>query len=37
MGVSVKKDELGAETGFFPPGLIAGGQGSPDKSKKRKR
>ena len=37
MGVSVKKDELSADTGFFPPGLIAGGQGSPDKSKKRKR
>lgn len=38
MGVPVKKDEVAMETNFFPPGLmIAGGQGSPDKSKKRKR
>lgn len=37
MGVSVKLDAPGAETGFFPAGLMAGGQGSPDKSKKRKR
>ena len=37
MGVPVKKDEVNMETNFFPPGLIAGGQGSPDKSKKRKR
>jgi hypothetical protein len=37
MGVPVKKDEVSMETNFFPPGLIAGGQGSPDKNKKRKR
>ena len=37
MGVPVKKDELETETSFLPTGLIAGGQGSPDKSKKRKR
>lgn len=37
VAVSVKKDEVSAETGFFPPGQMAGGQGSPDKSKKRKR
>jgi hypothetical protein len=36
MGVPVKKDELPAQTGFIP-GILAGGQGSPDKSKKRKR
>jgi hypothetical protein len=36
MGVSVKKDEVG-DPGFLPPSLMAGGQGSPDKSKKRKR
>lgn len=37
MGVSVKKDELEAESGFLAPSIMAGGQGSPDKSKKRKR
>lgn len=38
MGVSVKKDELEAgETGFLSPVITAGGQGSPDKNKKRKR
>ena len=37
MGVPVKKDELSVETNFFPPGLFAGAQASPDKSKKRKR
>lgn len=37
MGVSVKKDELEAESGFITPSIMAGGQGSPDKSKKRKR
>jgi len=37
MGVPVKKDEIGAETTFFPPTSMAGGQSSPDKSKKRKR
>jgi hypothetical protein len=37
MGVPVKKDEINVETNIFPPVLIAGGQGSPDKSKKRKR
>ena len=37
MGVPVKKDEVSMEMNFFPPGLIAGGQGSSDKSKKRKR
>ncbi|KAH8599897.1 hypothetical protein B0O99DRAFT_504085 [Bisporella sp. PMI_857] len=38
MGVPVKKDhELGADTPILPPGIMAGGQGSPDKSKKRKR
>lgn len=37
MGVSVKKDELGVETSIIPPGYMAGGQGSPDKNKKRKR
>jgi hypothetical protein len=37
MGVSVKKDEFGVDIGLVTSGLIAGGQGSPDKSKKRKR
>lgn len=37
MGVSVKKDELEVESGFLPLSAMAGGQGSPDKSKKRKR
>jgi len=38
MGVPVKKDEVTTtETGFFPPSIMAGGQSSPDKSKKRKR
>lgn len=38
MGVSVKKDEMGVETSMIlPAGYMAGGQGSPDKSKKRKR
>jgi hypothetical protein len=38
MGVPVKiGNELEAETGFLPSGLMSGGQGSPDKSKKRKR
>lgn len=38
MGVPVKKDEVATtETGFFPPPIMAGGQGSLDKSKKRKR
>jgi hypothetical protein len=36
MGVPVKKEEPSLETGFLPPSM-AGGQGSPDKSKKRKR
>lgn len=35
MGVSVKKDELGVE--IVASTIMAGGQGSPDKSKKRKR
>ncbi|KAG9242817.1 hypothetical protein BJ878DRAFT_425056 [Calycina marina] len=38
MGVSVKKDEMEAlTTPILPPGYMAGAQGSPDKSKKRKR
>ena len=37
MGVPVKKEELPVETGFIAPSIMAGGQGSPDKSKKRKR
>lgn len=37
MGVSVKKDDISVETAIIPPGQSAGGQGSPDKSKKRKR
>ncbi|KAG4441533.1 hypothetical protein IFR05_002990 [Cadophora sp. M221] len=37
MGVPVKKDDLTVEMGFLPPTATAGGQGSPDKSKKRKR
>jgi hypothetical protein len=37
MGVSVKKDEFGVDIGLVASGIIAGGQGSPDKSKKRKR
>jgi len=37
MGVPVKKEELSMETSFIAPSIIAGGQGSPDKSKKRKR
>lgn len=37
MGVSVKKDEINTEVGFFPPPVTAGGQASPDKCKKRKR
>jgi hypothetical protein len=37
MGVPVKKEELSVETSFQAPSIIAGGQGSPDKSKKRKR
>ena len=36
MGVPVKKDELTGETPILPA-TMAGGQGSPDKSKKRKR
>ncbi|EHK99445.1 hypothetical protein M7I_4744 [Glarea lozoyensis 74030] len=36
MGVPVKKDDMLAETPILPT-LMAGGQGSPDKSKKRKR
>jgi hypothetical protein len=36
MGVPVKKDDLLVETPILPT-LMAGGQGSPDKSKKRKR
>jgi hypothetical protein len=36
MGVPVKKDDLLVETPILPT-LFAGGQGSPDKSKKRKR
>lgn len=37
MGVPVKKDEVGIETNFLPSAVMAGGQASPDKSKKRKR
>ncbi|CZR65113.1 related to C6 finger domain protein [Phialocephala subalpina] len=37
MGVPVKKDELSLDTNNLPPMVAAGGQGSPDKSKKRKR
>lgn len=37
MGVPVKKDELSVDTNILPPMVAAGGQGSPDKSKKRKR
>lgn len=37
MGVSVKKDENGVDMGLVATGLVAGGQESPDKSKKRKR
>ncbi len=37
MGVPVKKDEVSLEMNFIPSGSMAGGQGSPDKSKKRKR
>ena len=37
MGVPVKKDELSVDTELLQPSIIAGGQGSPDKSKKRKR
>ena len=37
MGVPVKKDEAGMDPNFFSPGFIAGGQGNPDKTKKRKR
>lgn len=37
MGVPVKKDENGLEATILPPSVMAGGQGSPDKSKKRKR
>lgn len=36
MGVPVKKDEVAIDIAALP-GLLAGGQGSPDKSKKRKR
>lgn len=37
MGVSVKKDDHSLDANFLPPTAVAGGQGSPDKSKKRKR
>lgn len=38
MGVPVKiGSELETEAGLLPAGMMAGGQGSPDKSKKRKR
>jgi hypothetical protein len=37
MGVPVKKDELSVDPELLPPSIIAIGQGSPDKSKKRKR
>ena len=37
MGVPVRKDEVTTETNSAAPGMFAGGQGSPDKSKKRKR
>jgi len=37
MGVPVKKDETEMDAPILPPGLMAGGQGSLDKSKKRKR
>jgi hypothetical protein len=37
MGVPVKKEELSVDTSLLPPSIMAGGQGSPDKSKKRKR
>jgi cell division septation protein DedD len=37
MGVPVKKDEVSMESSILPPTMMAGGQGSPDKSKKRKR
>jgi Fungal Zn(2)-Cys(6) binuclear cluster domain len=36
MGVPVKKDETGVDISMVPS-ILAGGQGSPDKSKKRKR
>lgn len=36
MGVPVKKDDMTVETPILPA-IMAGGQGSPDKSKKRKR
>ncbi|CAG8952675.1 hypothetical protein HYFRA_00008917 [Hymenoscyphus fraxineus] len=36
MGVPVKKEDLAVETPILP-GIMAGGQGSPDKNKKRKR
>lgn len=37
MGVPVKKDELANAGGLNPSGVMAGGMGSPDRSKKRKR
>lgn len=37
MGVPVKKDELSVDTSVLLPMVAAGGQSSPDKSKKRKR
>jgi len=38
MGVAVKKDDVAmTDATFLPPLMMAGGQGSPDKSKKRKR
>lgn len=38
MGVAVKKDDVAiADATFLAPMLLAGGQGSPDKNKKRKR
>jgi hypothetical protein len=37
MGVPVKKEDVPVEPSFIAPSIMAGGQGSPDKSKKRKR
>lgn len=37
MGVAVRKEDEGMDMGFMPSAMTAGGQGSPDKSKKRKR
>jgi hypothetical protein len=37
MGVPVKKDEVAKAGGFVASWPVAGGMGSPDRSKKRKR